>query len=150
LTAVLDANGHGLQGFEAGPGVDISLPLFNRNQGGRLRAQSELQRASAAYVQLQQQVGLDVRESSTLFEQARQSRLVWRDKIVDPLRDNLTDAEESYASGESSFLFVLESGRRLIDARVREREITADEERAQARIERAAGIACGTVNGAIE
>ena len=150
LTAVLDANGQGLQGFETGPGVDISLPLFNRNQGGRLRAQSELQRASAAYVQLQQQVGLDVRESSTLFEQARQSRLVWRDKIVAPLRDNLTDAEESYASGESSFLFVLESGRRLIDARVREREIEADEQRAQARIERAAGTACAAVNGGIE
>ena len=83
LTAVLDANGQGSEGFEAGPGIDIGIPLFNRNQGGRLRAQSELQRASAAYVQLQQQVGLDVREASALFEQARQSRLAWGDQDRD-------------------------------------------------------------------
>ena len=91
-------------------------------------------------MQLQQQVGLDVREASALFDQARQSRLAWEDKIVTPLRANLADAEESYASGESSYLFVLENSRRLIEARVREREIAADEQRAQARIERAAGI----------
>ena len=47
--------------------------------------ESELQRASAAYVQLQQQVGLDVREASALFDQARQSRLAWGDRIVTPL-----------------------------------------------------------------
>ena len=147
LTAVLDANGEGTEGFESGPGFDISIPLFNRNQGGRLRAESELQRASAAYVQLQQQVRLDVREASTLFDQARQSRLAWADRIVTPLRANLTDAEESYAAGESSYLFVLENSRRLIDARVREREIVADERRAQARIERAAGTGCHAVSG---
>ena len=45
-------------------------------------------------------------------------------------------------AGESSYLFVLENTRRLIEARVREREIAADEQRAQARIERAAGTAC--------
>ena len=147
LTAVLDANGEGTEGFESGPGFDISLPIFNRNQGGRLRAQSELERASAAYVQLQQQVRFDVREASTLFDQARQSRLAWADRIVTPLRANLTDAEESYAAGESSYLFVLENSRRLIDARVREREIVADERRAQARIERAAGTGCRAVSG---
>ena len=54
LTAVLDANGQGREGFEAGPGVDVSLPFFNRNQGGRARANAELQRASAAYAAIQQ------------------------------------------------------------------------------------------------
>ena len=66
LTAVLDANGQGRQGFEAGPGIDVGLPLFNRNQGGQLRGESELQRATAAYTQLQQQVGLDVREATAV------------------------------------------------------------------------------------
>jgi outer membrane protein, heavy metal efflux system len=150
LTAVLDANGEGTEGFESGPGIDVGIPLFNRNQGGRLRAQTELLRASAAYVQLQQQVGLDVREASALFDQARQSRLTWADKIVRPLGANLTDAEKSYAAGESSYLFVLENSRRLIEARVREREIAADERRAQARIERAAGIGCQAVSGGVQ
>lgn len=147
LAAVLDANGQGISGFEAGPGIDVGLPIFNRNQGGRLRAHTELQRASAAYVALQQQVGLDVREASTLFEQARQSREAWRATLVTPLEANLADAEDSFRAGETSFLFVLENSRRLIEARLREREIAADEQRAMARIERAVGARCPAPGG---
>jgi len=147
LTAVLDANGEGKEGFEMGPGIDVSIPLFNRNQGGRLRGEAELQRASAVYVSLQRQVGLDVREASTLFDQARGSRVAWGERIVTPLRTNLADAEKSYSAGESSYLFVLENSRRLIEARLRERELAADEQRAQARIERASGTACRPATG---
>ena len=147
LAAVLDANGQGISGFEAGPGIDVSLPIFNRNQGGKLRGLTELQRASAAYVALQQQVGLDVREASTLFDQARQSREAWRTTLVAPLEANFADAEDSFRAGESSFLFVLENSRRLIEARIREREIAADEQRAVARIERAVGARCPSPGG---
>jgi outer membrane protein, heavy metal efflux system len=147
LTAVLDANGEGKEGFEMGPGIDVSIPVFNRNQGGRLRGEAELQRASAVYVSLQRQVGLDVREASTLFDQARGSRVAWGERIVTPLRTNLADAEKSYSAGESSYLFVLENSRRLIEARLRERELAADEQRAQARIERASGTACRPATG---
>lgn len=147
FTAVLDANGQGTQGFEAGPGVDVGLPIFNRNQGGRLRAETELQRASAAYVAIQQQVGLDVRESVTLLEQARESRTAWRTTLVTPLEANLADAEDAYRAGDSSFLFVLENSRRLIEARLRERELAADETRALARIERAIGAKCAPPAG---
>ena len=62
-------------------------------------------------------------------------------------RANLSDAEESFAAGESSYLFVLENTRRLLEARVREQEIAADERRAQARIERAAGLGCQAGTG---
>ncbi len=147
FTAVLDANGQGTQGFEAGPGVDVGLPFFNRNQGGRLRAETELQRASAAYVAIQQQVGLDVREAVTLFDQARESRTAWRTTLVTPLEANLADAEDTYRAGDSSFLFVLENSRRLIEARLRERELAADETRALARIERAIGAKCAPPAG---
>lgn len=37
LTAVLDANGKGVDGYEMGPGIDLVVPLFSRNQGGRAR-----------------------------------------------------------------------------------------------------------------
>ena len=147
LTAVLDANGQGTRGFEAGPGLDVGLPIFNRNHGGRLRAESELQRASAAYVAIQQQVGLDVREAVTLLGQAQESRTAWRTTLVSPLEANLADAEDAYRAGDSSFLFVLENSRRLIEARLRERELAADEVRALARIERATGAKCAPPAG---
>ncbi len=142
LTAVLDANGQGREGFEAGPGVDASLPLFNRNQGGRARASAELQRASAAYAAIQQQVALELREATALFDQARESLETWRERIVVPLDTNVTDANRAFTEGDTSYLFVLEHTRRLTDARVRERELAADEHRARARIERAVGRSC--------
>jgi cobalt-zinc-cadmium efflux system outer membrane protein len=150
VTAVLDANGQGREGFEMGPGVDVGIPVFSRNQGGRERAAAEMRRAAATYLSLQRQVALDVRESSALLEQARRSRATWTDKIVTPLQTNFVDAEKSFAAGESSYLFVLENSRRLLDARAREREIAADEQRAQARLERATGIACRAVAGGPE
>ena len=54
----------------------------------------------------------------------------------------MADAERAYREGEVSYLFVLENTRRLIDARIRERELLADEQRARARIERAVGRSC--------
>jgi cobalt-zinc-cadmium efflux system outer membrane protein len=144
LTAVLDSNGQGSNDkFEMGPGIDFGLPIFNTNQGGRARAGAELQRASAAYVAVQQRAAAELREASAQYDQARESRVSWRDTIVTPLQQNVAAAERSFAAGDASYLFVLENSRRLVDARVREREIDADLLRARARIERAMGRACG-------
>ena len=142
LSAVLDANGQGRDGFEAGPGFDVSLPIFGRNQGGRARATAELQRAAAAYVAIQQQVAAELREALALSEQARRSVEAWRARVLPPLETNLADAETQLAGGETSQLPVLEHRRRLIDAQVRAREFAADVERARARVERAIGRSC--------
>ncbi len=46
LTAVLDANDRkGKEGLELGPGIEAPIPLFDRNQAGKARADAELQRA---------------------------------------------------------------------------------------------------------
>ncbi|MEO5818971.1 MAG: TolC family protein [Vicinamibacteraceae bacterium] len=142
LTAVLDANGQGREGFEMGPGVDIGLPVLNRNQGPRTRARVQLERASAAYAALQQQVGFEVREARTLFDQAQESLTSWTDTVLVPLQANVADADQSFRDGETSYLFVLDNARRLTEARIRERDLRADRQRAQARIERAVGRSC--------
>ena len=90
---------------------------------------------------------LDVREAVTLLDQAQESRTAWRTTLVTPLEANLADAEDAYRAGDSSFLFVLENSRRLIEARLRERELAADETRALARIERATGAKCAPPAG---
>ncbi len=142
LTAVLDANGQGREGFEMGPGLDLGVPVFNRNQGGRTRAKALLQQATTTYAALQQQVGLDVREGVALLDQAQAALSAWRATIVRPLGANVADAERSFREGETSMLFVLENTRRLIEARVRERELVAEQQRSRARIERAVGRSC--------
>lgn len=142
LSAVIDANGQGREGFEMGPGVDASLPIFDRNQGGRARASAEMQRAALGYLAARQRVASEVDEALTLLSQARTSQASWRTSIVVPLDDQVKAAERAYAAGDMSYLFVLENARRLTEARLRGREVDADLARAVVRVERAIGRSC--------
>lgn len=143
VTAVLDANGDGKKGFEWGPGIDLGLPVFDRNQAGRARAALELQRAGLAYIGARQRVATELTDSLTLLAQARNTLGSWRQTIVAPLEEQVGAAERAFAAGDVSYLFVLEMTRRLTDAQLRAREVEADVARASARMERAIGRTCG-------
>ena len=142
LTAVLDANGAGREGFEMGPGLDAGLPVFDRNQSNRARAASEMERATLAYAAVRQRVGAELTEALTLAAQARAARGSWQQAVVGPLEEQVRAAERAFAAGDVPYLFVLEITRRLTDARLRAREIDADLARATARVERAVGRPC--------
>lgn len=142
VTAVLDANGSGSEGFEIGPGVEVGLPLFDRNQAARARGTAELERASRAYVATRQRVATELREASIQLEQANASLDEWRTTVLTPLEDQVRSAERAYGAGDVSYLFVLDMTRRLTDARLRLREAEADRARALVRTERAAGRRC--------
>jgi cobalt-zinc-cadmium efflux system outer membrane protein len=147
VSAVVDANGEGTDGFESGPGVDISAPIFDRNQGGRGRAAAELQRATYAYAAARQRVATELRDAITLREQAETSLAALRDTVLQPLEMQVAAAERAFAEGEVSYLFVLEMSRRRTDARLRAREAEADLSRAIARTERAVGRTCSRGSG---
>lgn len=142
VTAVLDANGEGKAGIEAGPGLDFGLPLFDRNQAGRARAAAEMQRAALAYVAAQQRVGTELTEALTQLSQGRRTLSSWQQTVVTPLEAQVAAAERAFAAGDTSYLFVLEMTRRLTEARLRMREVDADVGRAVARMERAIGRTC--------
>jgi cobalt-zinc-cadmium efflux system outer membrane protein len=144
LTAVLDANAQGADGFEAGPGIEVAAPLFDRNQGGRARAAAELERATRAYVATRQRVATELREADIQRQHAIGAVAGWRDTVLRPLEEQVRAAERTFADGETSYLFVVEMNRRLTEARVRAREAEADVARALARTERAVGRRCGT------
>lgn len=142
VTAVLDANGEGKAGVEAGPGLDLGLPLFDRNQAGKARAAAEMQRAALAYVAAQQRVGTELTEAATQLSQARRTLSSWQQTVVAPLDAQVAAAERAFAAGDTSYLFVLEMTRRLSEAQLRLREVDADVARAIARLERAIGRTC--------
>jgi cobalt-zinc-cadmium efflux system outer membrane protein len=145
VTAVLDVNGpKATQGHEVGPGVDLGLPLFDRNQAGRARAAMELQRTALSYVAARQRVATEVTDGLTQLSQARSTLGSWQQSVVLPLEEQVSAAERAFAAGDTSYLFVLEMTRRLTDARVRAREVQADVARAAARLERAIGRSCET------
>jgi cobalt-zinc-cadmium efflux system outer membrane protein len=143
LTAALDANGSGREGFEIGPGFDVAFPLFDRNQAGRARAAVEMERAARTYAAVRQRIATELRDAILAFEQAQATLTSWQDTVLGPLERQVQAAEHAYAAGDVSYLFVLETTRRLTDARLTQREAEADRARALVRTERAIGRRCG-------
>jgi outer membrane protein, heavy metal efflux system len=148
LVAVVDANQRGTQGFEAGPGFDVNIPIFHLGGAARQRALAELARARARLIALHQQVDREVREARTRVIEAEGVRKAW-DGVVREREVTLGAARERHDAGEEPLLVVLEAERQLGDARLRRADVWAELLRARARLARAVGheISCPVANG---
>ena len=142
LIGILDANGSGDEGLEMGPGVNVDLPLFNRNQGGKARATVEIERASRLYAAARTRVIADVRAAGIRLTQAQQSFDTWTRDIVPSLEIEQRQAESAYKAGEIPLLNVLDVSRRLVDGRMRQLDAEADTFRARIALDRAIGRSC--------
>jgi outer membrane protein, heavy metal efflux system len=139
VSAIAKEYGRGADGFEQGPGAQIELPIFNRNKGGISRAEAEIERAAKQLIAARQRVVAEVREAYAQLTQARESSDLWRARLLPPLEDDIRVAERAYKAGDASYLFVLETTRRLTDARLREIELQAATARAFIALERSVG-----------
>lgn len=139
ISALLDANAKGTKGFEAGPGVQADVPIFNRNQGGITRAVAEIERAARQYVAVRHRIVLEVQEASIQLLEAKRALDSSRTHILPLIEEDIRIAERAYADGEVAYLLVLETSRRLYEARLLEAEASAALHRATAQLERAVG-----------
>jgi cobalt-zinc-cadmium efflux system outer membrane protein len=139
VSAIAKEYGRGVNGFEQGPGLQIDLPIFNRNRGGISRAEAEIERAAKQLIAARQRVAAEAREAYAQLAQARESRDLWRARLLPPLEEDIRGAERAYKAGDVSYLFVLETTRRLTDARLREIELQAAAARALIALERSVG-----------
>lgn len=144
LIGILDANGSGKEGFELGPGVNLDLPVFSRNQGAITRADAEVERASRQYAAVRAQVVGEVRSAAVRVQQAQQAIGAWRDEIVPSLEIEQRQAESAYQAGEIPLFTLLDVSRRLVDGRTRQLDAEADLQRATIALERSIGRSCGT------
>ena len=142
LIGLLDANGEGREGFEIGPGVNVDIPVFNRNQGGAARATVEIERASRLYALARANVIADVRSAGVRVAQAQEALDAWSTDIVPSLETEQRQAESAYGAGEVPLFNVLDVSRRLVDGRTRQLEAEADLFRARISLERAIGRYC--------
>lgn len=139
LEAVYDANGSGSRGFESGPGLRMTLPIFNHNQGGIAIADARWQQAARQYVAVRDRIVLDVRTSHTQLAQARENLATLRTEILPTLRTAEELARRNFQNGGATYLVVLQTTSQYIDARLRELELKADIRRAIAELDRAVG-----------
>jgi outer membrane protein, heavy metal efflux system len=139
ISAILDANAKGTKGFEAGPGVQVELPIFNRNKGGITRAEADIERAARQYIAVRQRIALEVQEAYRQLLQARETLGSLRGYILPRTEEDIRIAHKAYAAGDVAYLFVLETSRRLHDARLQDADASAALRRATAQLERAVG-----------
>ncbi len=139
VSAIAKEYGRGANGWEQGPGAQIELPIFNRNQGGVARAEAEIERAAKQMIAARQRVVSEVREAYLRLSQAREAQELWRARTLPPIEEDVHSAERAYKAGDVSYLFVLETTRRLTDARLREADLQAATERSLIDLERSVG-----------
>jgi cobalt-zinc-cadmium efflux system outer membrane protein len=142
LIGILDGNGEGREGAEAGPGLSGELPIFSRNQGGITRADAEIERASRRYAALRAQLAVDVRAAAIRVRQAQAAFDAWRNDIVPSLEVEQRQAESAYQGGEAPLFSLLDVGRRLVDGRMRQLDAEAALQNALVNLDRSIGRTC--------
>jgi len=134
-----DINGRGAKGFEAGPGLQMTLPIFHQNQGAVARAEADAERLRRQYVKLRDTIAWEVRQAHIQLCQARQDLAIWRDEVVPQAQVASTSARRALQEDGVSLLLVLETTRQRFTARQRELEAAAQVRRAMAELDRSVG-----------
>ncbi len=140
LTAVLDANRVEGGGIEAGPGLDLEIPIFGRRAGpDQARAQAELERASWELIQTERQVEREVREAVLAYERSESALAALRTDVLPVLQEALRVAERIEAVGETSYLEALDAEALLLAGQRTEIEYETELQLARIELERSVG-----------
>ncbi|MCH5373183.1 MAG: TolC family protein, partial [Planctomycetes bacterium] len=134
-----DANSRGDKGFEAGPGLRFDIPVFNRNEGGIMRAEAELEQALYNRDALRDQIVDQVRTAAAQVRQARDNLAILQQRVAPSIDVALEIARKGFEDGGAPYLLVLQTTTLYLDARSRTLDQTAALCRAHAELERAIG-----------
>ena len=145
LIGILDANMPRGAQAEVGPGINAEIPVLARNQGAIGRATVDIERASREYVAVRTRVATEVRTAAVRFTQAQQALQIWSQEIVPSLLIEQRQAEAAYQGGEVALLTLLDTNRRLVQARIRTLEAEMNLQRAAVALDRTVGRACASV-----
>lgn len=122
-----------------GTGLRFDLPIFNRNQGGILRADWELNAAMHTRDAIRDQIYQDVRVAYRQLNQAQANLKILESEVLPNLSEAVGIAEKSFADGGTDYLLVLQTTTQYLDARARILDQRAALRRAIAELERSVG-----------
>jgi cobalt-zinc-cadmium efflux system outer membrane protein len=142
VTAMLDANGEGKEGFEMGPGVTVELPVFSRNSGGRARAAAAFTQAQARYLLVRARVDEDVHTAAATLARARDVVGLWEGEALQSVTVAQRQAQLAYEAGELQLLAALDANRRFGTVRLGALDARRDLLMAAAALDQAVGRNC--------
>ena len=130
---------HGPDTTRTGTGLRFDLPIFNRNQGGILRADWELNAAMHTRDAIRDQIYQDVRVAYRQLVQAQANLTLLESEVLPNLSEAVGIAEKGFADGGTDYLLVLQTTTQYLDARARILDQRAMLRRAMAELERSVG-----------
>ncbi len=134
-----DANSDGEQGFESGPALRMTLPIFNKNRGQIAIAQAAVRQVDKQYFALRDQIEFEVRAAITQLEQSREQIMLFNQEILPALREAQELSQRNYEDGGVPYFLVLQTTTQFVDAQLRRADAQAAASRAVAELERAVG-----------
>lgn len=132
---VRDGRGYTL----TGSGMRFDVPIFNRNEGGVLRADWELNGALHNHDAISDQIVADVRTAYRQLQQAYENLEILRQDVEPALIDALQIAQKGFEDGGSDYLIVLQTTTQYLTAKGQILAQTAACNRAVAELERSVG-----------
>lgn len=99
-------------------GISVPLPIFQRNQGRRLEARQDLQRALSELDYTRRQLAVGLTRAAVLEENARERLRLYRESLVPAAEKVFAQLREGYRVGRSSFLDCLDAQRTLARTRL--------------------------------
>lgn len=135
-------------GTHTGGGLRFDIPIFNRNQGGIVRADWEINAAMHQRDAIADQIVADVRTSVRQLRQANENLQILEQEVYPALAESLEISQKGFADGGTDYLLVLQSTTQYLDARGKILDQRASYARATAELERAVGcqITAGPVD----
>jgi cobalt-zinc-cadmium efflux system outer membrane protein len=122
-----------------GSGLRFDLPIFNRNQGGIIRADWELNAALHNRDAIRDQIYQDVQVAYRQAVQAQTNLQILEAEVLPKLSQAVKIAEQGFADGGTDYLLVLQTTSQYLDARARILDQRAALSRAIAELERSVG-----------
>ena len=122
-----------------GSGLRFDVPIFNRNQGGILRADWELNAALHNRDAISDQIVADVKTAYRQLDQAYRNLEILKKDVEPALVEALQIAKKGFEDGGSDYLIVLQTTNQYLIAKGQILNQTAACNRAVAELERSVG-----------
>ena len=138
VDSVVDVR-HGPDYTRTGTGLRFDLPIFNRNEGGIVRADWELNAAMHTRDAIHDQIYQDVRVAARQLNQVQSNLKILETEVLPNLSEAVEIAKKGFADGGTDYLLVLQTTTQYLDARSRILDQRAAMYRAIAELERSVG-----------
>jgi cobalt-zinc-cadmium efflux system outer membrane protein len=120
-------------------GLDINLPVFNRNQGAAIADTAAIQAARSQIAAVDLNLRHEVAQNLIRFNGAQARVTAYRSGVRDQAAHNLDVVRQTYSYGRTTLLDVIAEQRRYIDIETGYTEILLDAYAARIALEQAVG-----------